>query len=152
MFNILGEPPAGARALDLYAGSGALGLESLSRGCADAVFVEKGRPALEALKRNIAALGVGERARVVETDAVRAIERLFRGGERFDWIFVDPPYAAGEMERALGAVSAVCKHQGTVIAEHDRRRAPSADARPLVLRDQRRYGDTCVSFYGLEAA
>jgi len=152
VFNILGPPPGGARALDLYAGSGALGLEALSRGCADAVFVEQAPPALAALRANIAALELEERARVVENDAVRAIERLARGGEQFDWIFVDPPYAAHEIDRALDVVPAVCKRDGTVIAEHDRRRAPALDHSPLLLRDQRRYGDTCVSFYGLEMA
>jgi len=152
MFNILGLPPPGARALDLYAGSGALGLEALSRGCVEAVFVEQARPALAALRKNIDSLGVEGRARVVESDAIRAVERLAREGDRFDWIFVDPPYAAGEMERALGAVSAVCRHGSTVVAEHDRRRSPAHAARKLMLRDQRRYGDTCVSFYGLEAA
>jgi len=151
MFNILGRPPPGARALDLYAGSGALGLEALSRGCADAVFVEQARPALAALWANIESLEVGARARVLEADAVRAIERLARGGERFDWIFVDPPYAGGQMERALGAVSRVCRHDGTVVAEHACRHAPSPAA-SLLPRDKRRYGDTCVSFYGLEAA
>jgi 16S rRNA (guanine(966)-N(2))-methyltransferase RsmD len=148
VFNILGPPPPGARALDLYAGSGALGLEALSRGCSEAVLVEQTEAALAALRRNVADLGLGARAHVVADDAVRASSRLARAGERFTWVFLDPPYAAGEMQRALGAAGGVCAADGTVIAEHDTRHPPAAEVGTLTRRDHRRWGDTCVTFYG----
>src|SRR5215813_9049846 len=90
-FNILQASIPGARVLDLFAGSGALGLEALSRGAVSAEFVERGRPALEALRANIAALGVGDRATVHRGDAVRFVERLQPG--QYDVAFADPPYA-----------------------------------------------------------
>jgi 16S rRNA (guanine(966)-N(2))-methyltransferase RsmD len=149
IFNILGAPPEGARALDLYAGSGALGLEALSRGCQEAVLVERAAPALDALRANVEALGATSRVRVLREDAVRAVARLERAGERFQWIFIDPPYAGGEMARALVAVGSVCATDGTVVAEHDVRNQPDVSVGALARRDHRRYGDTCVSFYGL---
>jgi len=152
IFNILGAPGLGARALDLYAGSGALGLEALSRGCTHAVLVERAEAALRVLRANIAALGLAARARVVAGDVVRATLGLARAGERFTWIFLDPPYAAGVMERALDAVGKVCAPDATVVAEHDTRHLPAPAVGPLRERDRRRYGDTCISFYGLEAA
>jgi 16S rRNA (guanine(966)-N(2))-methyltransferase RsmD len=147
VFNILGAPPAGARALDLYAGSGALGLEALSRGCAETVFVERAAPALAALARNLAELGLAGRTRVLRDDAVRAASRLRKAGERFHWIFVDPPYATGEMARALAAVGPLCAPSATVVAEHDVRHVPDDSVGGLTRHDQRRYGDTEVSFY-----
>ena len=147
IFNILGAPPTGAAALDLYAGSGALGLEALSRGCARAVFVEQAAPALVALRENVGALGLADRARVVGGDVVRAAGRLLREGERFHWIFLDPPYAAAEMQRALGATGPLCAKDATVVAEHDVRNVPAEAVGSLRRSDQRRWGDTCVSFY-----
>ena len=152
VFNILGAPPPGARALDLYAGSGAMGLEALSRGCESAVLVEKAEPALVAMKENIAALALEARTRVVRDDAARATERLAKAGERFHWIFVDPPYAAGEMARALRAAGGVCAAESTVIAEHDVRHRPDDAVGALARRDERRWGDTCVSFYAFGGA
>jgi 16S rRNA (guanine(966)-N(2))-methyltransferase RsmD len=151
IFNILGTPPEGAKALDLFAGSGALGLEALSRGCQSAVFVERAEPALAALRENIAQLRVDDRARVLRDDASHAARRLFRAGERFTWIFLDPPYAGGQMDHALSAVSQVCANDGTVIAEHDVRHEPKSEVGELSRHDHRRYGDTCVSFYARAA-
>jgi 16S rRNA (guanine(966)-N(2))-methyltransferase RsmD len=152
VFNILGTPPPGARALDLYAGSGAMGLEALSRGCESAVFVERAEAAERTLRENITALRVQARTRIVRDDASRATERLSREGERFHWIFVDPPYAADEMDRALRAAGGVCAEAATVIAEHDVRHRPGDAIGSLSRTDERRWGDTCVSFYALGGA
>ena len=89
----------GVRALDLYAGSGALGIEALSRGAATAVFVDVAAPSLAALRRNLADLGLRERTRDVRGDVVRALRRLARERARFDLVFADPPYASNESER-----------------------------------------------------
>jgi 16S rRNA (guanine(966)-N(2))-methyltransferase RsmD len=150
IFNILGAPPTSARALDLYAGSGALGLEALSRGCAEAVFVERSEPALTALRQNVKELGLEGRARISSGEALREAARMSRHGERFGWIFLDPPYAAGVLEQALSAVAPLCAEDTTVIAEHDVHHEPEAAVGPLSRSDRRRYGDTCVSFYRSE--
>lgn len=112
---------AGARVLDLFAGTGSLGLEALSRGAARTTFVEPARAALTALDRNLARLGLArDRAEVVRDDWRRALDRLAARGAAFDLAFLDPPYgeglAAAATER-LGA-SAILTPGGVVVAEH----------------------------------
>lgn len=138
----------GARALDLYAGTGALGIEALSRGASRAVFVERARPALDALRRNVDALGLAARARIVAREVAAALADLGRAGERFDLVFVDPPYGTGEDERALRAALAagVLAAGAVVVVERSRRHALPPIA-GLVLADERRYGDTVVGRY-----
>ena len=146
LFNVLQPRLAGARFLDLYAGSGANGLEALSRGAAQAVFVEQARPALDALRKNITALDVAARARVEGLDVQRWFANALRAsaGEAawpaFDIIFLDPPYADAEQYSAalerLGAQAAtLIARAGIVIAEH--RRASGKGATPALAQ---RYG------------
>ena len=141
---------AGARVLDAFAGSGALGLEALSRGAASAVFVEKSRDAAETLAGNISALGVDARARVVVRDAASALRSLAGAGESFDLCFLDPPYASSLAADTLAilAGSGLLSERALVVAESDRRHAPGPIA-GLALALERRYGDTLISFYAL---
>jgi 16S rRNA (guanine966-N2)-methyltransferase len=141
----------GAAVLDLYAGTGVLGVEAVSRGAARLVCVERAPKVLATLQRNLTDLGLGDRARVIADDAPRAVRRLGEAGERFDLVFLDPPYAGEELERALEAVSGsgVLSAHGRVVAEHSRRHpVPTVDG--LVAVDARRYGDTIIT--QLEAA
>ncbi len=92
VFASLGPAVLDARVLDLFAGSGAMGLEALSRGAASCLFVERDAAALAAIRANVAALGEQERATVERASAVTVLRRLVAGGERFDLIVVDPPY------------------------------------------------------------
>ncbi len=154
IFNILGPPPE--RVLDLYAGSGALGLEAISRGAAAAVLVDHDSHALTTIRKNIEALGreaTGKTIRAVKDDACRAVARLGPDGP-FGWVFVDPPYASGEAARVLDALAAAAGSlmtpDATVIVEHDRRSPPPETVPPLFRRDVRAYGDTRVAFYGIE--
>ncbi len=166
IFNVLaarGAPLAGAAVLDLFAGTGSLGIEALSRGAARAVFVEAAAPPLAALEHNLARLGlVGRESRgparveVRRGDALRVMERLAAEGGRFDLVFLDPPYARGltaatvERLAALGLVAPgglVVVEHGTVeiMADH----VPGGGPEPwsLVQVDQRRYGRTVVTLY-----
>jgi 16S rRNA (guanine966-N2)-methyltransferase len=145
LFSILG-PPDGGEALDLYAGSGALGLEALSRGVDRVTFVDKGRPAVDVLRRNLADLGVADRAVVVLGDVPMFLARPGLG--RYRWVFIDPPYRSDLAVRALDALPrAALTADAVVVVEHDRRNSP-ADAHGDLLRtDSRRYGDTCLSLY-----
>jgi 16S rRNA (guanine966-N2)-methyltransferase len=144
IFNILPEVE-GSRVLDIFAGSGALGIEALSRGAAHATFVDSGKPALEMLRRNLAELGVGGRATVIAQDAVLAARRFT---EPFGFVFVDPPYASDLASRAVLALPrAALADDVRVIIEHDRRHAPPDALGSLLRTDQRRYGDTLVSFF-----
>lgn len=151
VFNVLGPPPEGAEVLDLYAGSGAMGLEALSRGAARAVLVDKARPALEAIRRNVAELALDAQVVVVGEDVGRAVQRLAAEGRRFTWIFVDPPYAAGVLERTLGALGPLLPPEGLVVAEHASRHPLPDRCGILRVSDRRRYGETEVSFMRPEA-
>jgi 16S rRNA (guanine966-N2)-methyltransferase len=138
----------GAAVLDLYAGTGALGIEALSRGAARAVFVERARPALASLEANLAELDLRERARVLRGDVCAAVARLAREGERFDLVLADPPYGASDLADALAALaaSALLAPEGTLVLETSWRHPP-ADPRGLVRVDERRYGETLVLWY-----
>ncbi len=136
----------GCAVLDLYAGTGALGIEAVSRGATTAVFVERAARCLRVLRANVTALGSSADTRVVADDAPRAVKRLARAGQRFDLVFVDPPYASGEIARALEAIagSDVLKDGAMVVVESGRRQPPVPIAGLAVL-DERRYGDTLIS-------
>jgi 16S rRNA (guanine966-N2)-methyltransferase len=150
LFDVLGDP-GGLAVLDLFAGTGALGLEALSRGAARAVFVEQAEPAARIVRENVGALGYGERARIIRLEVRRALRLLAKEEARFDWVFLDPPYASGEGEAALAALgeSALVRAGGLVIAEHDRRRQPAPRYGVLALDDRRRWGQTEVSLYAV---
>jgi 16S rRNA (guanine(966)-N(2))-methyltransferase RsmD len=144
VFNLLGQFFDGGAALDLYAGSGALALEALSRGCATAVCVDADRRAAEAIRRNAEACGVAARVEVRCEPVEAALGRLPPG--RFALAFVDAPYAEGP-ERALARLGALLAAGGACVAEHDARRPP-ADAWPgLALEERRTYGGTGISIY-----
>jgi len=150
IFNILG-PADGISVLDLFAGTGALGMEALSRGAASAVFVDRDRAALTALRKNLDNAEFRERTRILGCDFRDAIRRLTDSKEsqvRFGWVFVDPPYADGLVEPALSALNCrMLAHGGVVIVEHDRRREPPENCGELIRTDLRHYGDTGLSFY-----
>ena len=134
--SILGDDLAGGRVLDLFAGSGALGLEALSRGAGAATFVELNPPSLKALQQNIAALGVDRVVTVHRGDAIRFAERL---PERaFDIVFADPPYSTDCAERLIGLFR---RHPfGRILSvEHPSNLELPGD-------DTRRYGDTAITF------
>jgi 16S rRNA (guanine966-N2)-methyltransferase len=134
--SILGQELQDARVLDLFAGSGALGLEALSRGAAEATFVELNPPSLEALRANIEALGVAERAKVHRGDALRFAAGLEAGV--FDLAFADPPYTTDAADRIVALFR---RHPFARIlsVEHSAGRRVEGD-------ETRRYGDTAVTF------
>jgi 16S rRNA (guanine966-N2)-methyltransferase len=152
MFSILASRRTldGARVLDLYAGTGALGLEAISRGAAWATFVECSRTALGALRENIELLRVKDQVHVVAGLAERS-GTLIEGDGLFDFVLADPPYAlvrSGEAAETLGALvkSGIVEKEGIVVLEHGK-----GDASPLIenlsVLDVRTYGDTVLAFY-----
>ncbi len=137
-FSILQRSLRGARVLDLYAGSGALGLEALSRGAVSADFVEVKRNALAALKANLKSLKVEGRGTIRRVDALKFAEQLHPG--QFDVAFADPPYAnANDQTARLVAMFRLVPFARVFSIEH------SADA-PIPGDDTRRYGDTAITF------
>jgi 16S rRNA (guanine966-N2)-methyltransferase len=136
-FSILQRSVRGARVLDLYAGSGALGLEALSRGAVTADFVEVNRVALAALKANIKTLHVDDRTGVHRLDALRFTEKLHPG--QYDVAFADPPYASEQAPARLVALFRLNAFARIFSIEHP------AD-QPIPGDDTRHYGDTAVTF------
>src|SRR5262245_41793081 len=152
LFNILGAPEHRAgqpfRVLDLFCGSGALGLEALSRGADEALLVDEDRDAAEAAEKNVAALGVEGRARVLRREVGRALIAL-EGA--WDWVFLDPPYdrehGGGALDRALRLLGSRPLVAQLACAEHAARTPPADQYHRLQLADRRRWGDTAISFY-----
>jgi 16S rRNA (guanine(966)-N(2))-methyltransferase RsmD len=143
IFNMIGPGIADAHVLDLFAGSGALGIESLSRGAASVTFVDREPRGLAILRQNLDALDLKERARVVRGDVVRWLEASPDEIKRAGFVFLDPPYDDMVLDRALKAIDREVSG-ATVLAEHSRRHELPTLARLQVDR-QRRYGDTMVT-------
>ena len=148
IFDILGPAWTFQRVLDLFAGTGSLGIEALSRGAEEAVFVEQSKGALTVLKGNLKALGLKSRSWVLPLIAKRGIAVLGERGESFDLIFMDPPYGKDVVGKTLEEItrSGILASTGVIVAEHATRDRilPPPD---LTLSQQRRYGDTTVSFF-----
>jgi 16S rRNA (guanine(966)-N(2))-methyltransferase RsmD len=147
VFNVLGQFFEGGRVLDLYSGTGALALEALSRGFADATCVDSSARAAAAIARNAEACGMTGRVTVVRRRVQEALGAIPAGA--FDLAFVDPPYAEGPGD-ALASLDRVLRTGGLAVAEHDRRSPPPDRVGALVLQDRRAWGDTGISIYRRE--
>jgi len=149
IFNVLGQWLEEQKVLDLYAGTGALGLESVSRGAPKAVLVDSDREALALCRTNTDTLGFGDRVEILAQPVARALEVLGRRGDKFQLIFADPPYAARVVETVLEGIarSKVLAPGGTVVVEHDKREAAPESHEGFERVDQRRFGDTLVSLF-----
>ena len=143
LFAILGDRVPDARVLDLYAGSGAIGIEALSRGAAAATFVERGRPALESLRTNLARTRLADRATVVADDVERFLAHS--SGEAWDLVFLDPPYEASAIVAPLRAVEPQLAGDAMVVVKHFWR-TEMPEATGLQPVRQRRFGETMLSF------
>lgn len=146
LFNLLGDRIPGARVLDLFAGTGAVGLEAVSRGAQSAVLVETdGGPLARTLER------LGARApevRLVEESASAAIAELARRGERFDVVFADPPYGLDAAGAGLGRAADVLEAEGVLVLQQDRG-AEVLEVTGLELRSRRAYGRNVFLFFGM---
>lgn len=153
LFDILGPGVGGARVLDLFAGSGAVGIEALSRGAARVVFVERDPAALRALRANLAALGASRgQARVVAGDATALLAQIGAQEGPFDLIFLDPPYRTALAGRALAALTlaGVCRDGTEIVVQHSTRTALPAVEGLVPHRRARRFGDTALTFLRAE--
>lgn len=145
LFNILGDV-SDLHVLDLFAGSGAMGIEALSRGAAHATFVDAAKPALAVVKANLADLDLEQRSTIVFGDAPTVAAR--NPVHPYGLVFIDPPYRTDLATRAALALPRTSLADGArVVIEHDRRNAPPEALGSLLRTDERRYGDTVVSFY-----
>ncbi len=148
LFNILGDRIEGALFLDLFAGTGGIGIEALSRGASRVVLVDDSRNSLQVIRKNIEQTDFNDQAQVV---ASHAEQFLKRSAEQFDIIFLDPPYTheQGALLHAV-AESAVLKPDSIVVSEHFKKQPSPEQAGRLALFRVTQYGDTVLAFYTLQ--
>jgi 16S rRNA (guanine966-N2)-methyltransferase len=147
LFDVLGQRLEGLQVLDLYAGTGALGLEALSRGASRAVLVDSGRESQSLCRANAKALGFEDRVELLPMPVAPALRALVARQAAFQLVFVDPPYALRAGSEALAQVAAggLLEAGGRMVVEHARHEALTS---PWPLLDQRRFGETLVSIFG----
>lgn len=140
---------AGFRVLDIFAGTGNLGLEALSRGAASAVFIDSHKESAALVEKNLKLLGFGDRGRVLEREALPALRSLEKRETPFNLVFVDPPYRQGLAEKVLEflATSALIDARSLVVVELSSRELLPTEFGALREFDRRVYGDTAVAFF-----
>ena len=154
LFNVLAPNIAGSRFVDLFAGTGAIGIEALSRGAAEVVFIENHAPAATLIRRNLESLSINTGVTVLAVDALRGLAMLASRKQQsdpsFDHVFLDPPYkmrdAYSETLRAL-ADSKLVWAMSLVVAEHEKKFDPGEKLGPLVRFRKLVQGDAALSFY-----
>jgi 16S rRNA (guanine966-N2)-methyltransferase len=155
LFNVLGPSIEDSLFVDLFAGTGAIGIEALSRGAREVVFVESHAATSRLLQQNLAALGIRETADLIVTDAMRGLEKIAAKRRIADFIFLDPPYAeADEHLRVLEFLDAshLVAPRGIVIVEHSRKMELPERFERLERMRLLEQGDAALSFYRLAAA
>ena len=145
LFSIIQFDIEGRRVLDLFAGTGQLGIEALSRGAAECVFVDRRGDAVELIRENVKLCGLESAARVRKGDALAYL----RSGEKFDLIFLDPPYATDLLDRALEEITEfdICRQHGIIIAESAAEHALPPVQPPYALYREYRYGKIKLTVY-----
>jgi len=148
MFNILGKEVEGKVVLDLFAGTGNLGIEALSRGARRVTFVEKSVEAFKLIKKNLLACKMEDRSEILLKDVGQAIYILKGKGESFDLILIDPPYEKGLIRETLKKleIEKIYHDDSILVIEHDRRESLPDISETWNLIRQRRIGDTVISF------
>lgn len=152
LFDIVGEGIMGAKVLDLFAGVGAIGIEALSRGAAEAVFVDRDAAALRYLRTNLELLGIADRARVLPVAVEAAAKILLQDGGGFRWIFADPPYRLNSTSWILrmthGDTGAILDPAGILVVEVSVHNLPAGVIGGLRRVRSRSVGETHLEFYG----
>ena len=148
LFNILKPRIADSRFLDICAGSGAVGIEALSRGASQATFIEKSRQACSVIEANLASLGIDSKT-ILNRDALSAFKRLDENQQRFDIIYFDPPYASDIYSRVLETlgVTALIAADGIVVVEYRARDRPQPGYGDLRIYREVRQGESALAFY-----
>ena len=147
LFNILGERIENSRFLDAFSGTGAVGLEALSRGAKKAVLVEQSTRAIALIRKNAQSIELSPQ--IIPGDFFKIAERLFRKKARFDIIFIDPPYMDENQVDVLKRVATggLLNEYGVAVVEYSRKLDMPKEVKGLIQFDERKYGDTKLSFY-----
>ena len=149
LFNILGSLVNGKHVLDLFAGSGSLGLEALSRGCRDVTFVDQADWASKVIHRNLESLGLSARAQVIEADVLKTITRFEKRGDRYSLIFVDPPFNQGLVQKTLIKLdqSAIVSPFAQIVVGHAVQEPILEQFKTLELARTKKLGQAYLSFF-----
>ncbi|QHW30109.1 16S rRNA (guanine(966)-N(2))-methyltransferase RsmD [Paenibacillus rhizovicinus] len=153
IFSMIGPYFDGGSVLDLFAGTGGLGIEAMSRGADNAVFIDLEGASIEVIKQNLQAAGLSDRAEIYRTDAVRAVKALAKRDLKFALVFLDPPYRMKDMDDLMTelATRGLLEEDATVVVEHDaEHRYPESVAHYRQLKHSE-YGDTAVTIYRYDA-
>lgn len=148
MFNILGDIVVDAKVLDLFGGTGNLGLEALSRGAAKAIFIDQNQNSINAIKENINLCKLQGQALVYKMDSFVALGRLAREHYKFNLIFCDPPYNKGLVEKTLTKLeeNEILEDEAIIVVEHSKHELITSDFSNYEVRRSEKYGETIVSF------
>ncbi|WP_147802508.1 16S rRNA (guanine(966)-N(2))-methyltransferase RsmD [Alkalicoccus halolimnae] len=149
VYQIIGPYFEGGTMLDLYGGSGVVGLEALSRGLDHVIFVDKDYKAVKTIKQNIQAAGAGDRSAVYRNDASKALKAVARKGDKFNIIFLDPPYENQQIQKDLIYIdeAGLLQEDGLIIVEHIKKVMPDDDFESFKLIRREFYGITVISIY-----
>jgi 16S rRNA (guanine966-N2)-methyltransferase len=149
LFNILPHDLSGIKLLELFAGTGNVSIEAISRGAAEAILIDWSDRSGKVIRENLRRLDFTDRATVRIAPVSRALRSLARQGESFDMIFLDPPYQRNWVTACLEAIARenLLRASGTLVVEHSAREQPETEYGSLILKDQRKYGDTWLSFF-----
>jgi 16S rRNA (guanine966-N2)-methyltransferase len=148
LFNILAPRVLGARVLDAYAGTGAVGIEAASRGALEVVFVEHDRRAQALIAENLAHCGVVRGCAIIRASVDRALEDLRDAARSFDIVLLDPPYGETDLDSVLSASGALVAPGGVLVLEHAARQRSRESAGPLIRLRDVKSGDSALTFYG----
>ncbi len=148
VFNILGDIVVDAQVLDIFAGTGNLGLEALSRGATAAVFIDSSIESIKIIKENAQRTKLIEQTEIYRNDVIRALDRFVETSRSFDLIFCDPPYNKGLVEIVLKKIenNSILKPQGILVIEHSKHEKITDQWSNLQLRRVEQYGETLISF------
>jgi 16S rRNA (guanine966-N2)-methyltransferase len=155
LFDILGDTVEGSMFVDLFAGTGAVGVEAISRGARRVVFVERHASAVQLIRENLKSLGITSEAEILPMDVLRGLEKLASRHASSDFIFLDPPYAeARDYQRVLEFIGAkgMLSARGTVIAEHGKKLELPLQVQALERTRVKVQGDSALSFYRVARA
>jgi 16S rRNA (guanine(966)-N(2))-methyltransferase RsmD len=152
IFNVLGQWCEGLNVLDLYAGTGALAFEALSRGATHAVLVDSGKEAQQLIRLNIESLKFTGQAELLTLPAFKALESLAAHGKQFDLVFADPPYkqeVCTKLMEQLASLSSLVRPGGRVVLEREKKEALAETFGPFTRIDERTFGLTTVAIFEL---
>lgn len=154
LFNILRRDLAGAKILELFAGTGNVSIEALSRGAAAALLVDVSAESAKVIRENLRRLDLADRSEIWTVPVLRAVKRLARRGETFDLIFLDPPYEQDWVGSTLKAIAegSLLRPTGIVVVEHSVREKVQDRYGLMIEYDQRKYGSTLLSFFRMQAS